>query len=78
MQAFHEDKLEEAESWMAQAFRFSNLSSALQPYREDLNEGYETTIKMITSSRTPQRRAPDVRPSEVVNGSPDLGSRYGS
>lgn len=52
VQAFHEDKLEEAESWMAQAFRFSNLSSALQPYREDLNEGYETTIKMITSSRT--------------------------
>ena len=37
--AFKEDKLEEAESWMATAFNFSGYSSALAPWREELNDG---------------------------------------
>ena len=40
-QAFRETKLEDAESWMAAAFKFSGYSSALAPWREELNEGYQ-------------------------------------
>ena len=47
MQAFRESKLEESEGWMAQAFAFSNFSSALAPWREELNEGYNVCIKML-------------------------------
>ena len=45
--AFRESKLEEAESWMASAFTFSNYSSALAPWREELNDGYQVCLKML-------------------------------
>ena len=32
---------------MATAFTFSNFSSALAPWREELNDGYQVCLKML-------------------------------
>lgn len=55
--AMREGRYDEAETWMSQAFSFSNFSPALHSWREQLNEGYSVCLQMLNeetrhSSRT--------------------------
>ena len=78
VQAFHEDKLEEAESWMAQAFRFSNLERAAAVQRgpqRGIRNHHQDDHVLKDALREGHPTCDRV---EVANGSPDLGSRYGS
>jgi hypothetical protein len=47
--AFREKQYEESEGWMAMAFSVSNYSSALAPWRGELNEGYQLVLKQLNA-----------------------------
>jgi hypothetical protein len=42
--AFRENLFDEAENWMALAFSFTSFSSALAPWREELNDGCTRSV----------------------------------
>ena len=52
-----EGELEEAEKWMAAAFSFSGYSTALAPWRESLNDGYQVCLKKLNEQMGARGRA---------------------
>lgn len=56
--AFRENLFDEAENWMALAFSFTSFSSALAPWREELNDGYQVCLRML-NEMGPRSKAGD-------------------